>query len=244
MDTDERIHIELLKSLKRFSKSYVPNESHGKHSNLNSDESPVIHQKHILKKKPFSDVDEKLFMLSHYYSKNKKYILIDQIKMVHRKHSHEIVNWRKFSPDLKKMKLNDNNSPKQQHSHHKSNQLDDDLHGKCKLRQNIDCSIKEKTIKINLVNQKFKIADDFNEKKSNEFLNEKDECMTEVILSDKIEEEESNPIFDENAKGRISGLSTIRIKEYNDSLNDKKVKRKKVEDDSIKFLSELIENLN
>ena len=248
MDTDERIHIELLKSLKRFSKSYIPNEFRGKHKNSNTDNSPIIHQKHILKKKPLSDVDEKLFMLSHYYSKNKKYILIDQIKKVHKKLSQEIINWRGFSPKLKKMKkidMNDNNinSPKHQHRHHKSTQLEDDFEGQCKFCKNVHYKTQNKPIKLNLVSQKFKIANDFNEENSNKFLNEKDECMKEVILSDKIEKEESSHFNSKNEEEKINRISTIKFNVFNESLFSKRSNIKKIEDDSLKVLSDLIKDL-
>ena len=188
MNTNEKIHIELFKSLKRFSEIYIPTNSHNHNKNSN-----------------------------HY-----------------QKHSHEKIDIHRFSQDLKKIKkLNINfNSPKHDHKHRyrKSIQLPNNFHEK--EFYNNDCyKTPVVTIKINLVNQKFKIADNFNEKNSNQFLKEKDECLKEKILSDKIEEEEPFSFYDINENKNITELSFIRKTEYNNR------------EDSIKFLSGLIEDL-
>ena len=72
------------------------------------------------------------------------------------------------------------------------------------------------------------------------FLNEKDECLREEILSDKIEENQPTPFNKEEEN--IFDLSSIKENEST-SLNEKKTKGKKVVDDSIKFLSQLIHDI-
>ena len=173
MDTNEKIHKESLKILKKFAESYIPNKSYKKHENSSSN----VH-------------------------KNKR-----------------------FSPDIKKTKkmhLNDNIINSSKYNHNKS---------------------QDKTIKKNFVNQKFKIANDFNEENSNKFLNEIDESLKEEILSDKIEKEESIPFNDEDEKENLCEISSIKKDEYNGSLNNNHFKRKKYIDSSIEFLSELIDDL-
>ena len=60
------------------------------------------------------------------------------------------------------------------------------------INENFNCQIKQKKIKINLVSLKFKIANDYDEAHSNIFLNEKDECLKEIKLTDKIKKNEEN----------------------------------------------------
>ena len=100
----------------------------------------------------------------------------------------------------------------------------------------------DKIIKMNLVSRKFKIADDFNEKNSNKFLKEKDECLKKMTLSDKIEEE-SIYFYDKNAKNKLIRISTIKKNNINSNLNSKKIKKETIEDDSIAFLGELIDKI-
>ena len=159
-------------------------------------------------------------------------------------------NFHRFSSYLiekKKTKLKNNNinSSKINHQHrhhHKSTDLTSNFNLKNHLYKRDRYKTQDKNIKINLVNQKFKIADDFNEKNSNQFLNEKDEYLREVILSDKIEEEKAIHFYGENEKRNIYELSSISKNESNDDLNCK-AKRKIVKDDSVKFLWELIKDL-
>ena len=207
MDTNEKIHIESLKSLKKFAESCIPNKSFKKHENSSS---------------------------------------IDQ-----NKHFHEKINSPKrhknniLTPDIKKMKkmhLNDNivSSSKHNHKHHHKNSMlsfdfleDNRFHNKSQ----------DKPIKKNFVNQKFKIADDFNEENSNKFLNEKDECLKEVILSDKIEKKQFIPFNVEDEKEELNDLSPINKNEDNGCFINNHFKRKKNIDDSIEFLSELIDDM-
>ena len=100
----------------------------------------------------------------------------------------------------------------------------------------------DKIIKMNLVSRKFKIADDFNEKNSNKFLKEKDECLKKMTLSDKIEEE-SIYFYDKNAKNKLIRISTIKKNNINSNLNSKQIKKEIIEDDSIAFLGELIDKI-
>ena len=156
---------------------------------------------------------------------------------------------RRFSPDLKKLKkikLNGNTiiSPKHnQRRHHNTNTvLTNNFHGKSQFYEKTIYKSQDKPIKINLVSQKFKIANDFNEKNSNIFLNEKDECLREIILSDEIEEE-STDSHPKNKKESIHNLSIIKKNKINYNVNNKQNNMKIVKDDSEKYLSELIEEI-
>ena len=149
---------------------------------------------------------------------------------------------RRFSPNIKKTKKMyfDNNNPSNhnhKHRHHKSSELTINFHSKNRFYERDRYKSQDKPIKINLVSLKFKIADDFNEKNSNQFLNEKDECLREVILSDEIKEEESIPFF-------IDDLSPIDKNGYDFKLNSKLFKKKKDKDNSTTLLSKLIDDIN
>ena len=152
---------------------------------------------------------------------------------------------RRFTPDIKKMKKfnsNDINIDLQKNNRQQSNniinnQLIKNWHGKNELYKNTCSKSQDKPIKINLVSQKFKIADDFNEKNSNQFLNEKDECLREEILSDKIEEEEDNiHFYAENEKRNINHLLYTKTRKINCNLNSKQIKRKMIKAKLIKEL--------
>ena len=155
-------------------------------------------------------------------SVNRKHRKIDSLK----KHK------RIFSSDLIKMKKinssdDDINSAKNNYqNNHNSSQLTKNFHGKSLFYKNSYNKSLNKPIKINIVSQKFKIANDFNEKNSNEFLNEKDECLREQIISDEIEEEESINFYTKKEKGKINELSSIKQNEYKDYLNNKQFKKK------------------
>ena len=191
MDTDERIHIELLKRLKIFSEAYVTSRS-----NENTNES--------------------------------------------KKHSHEKTDKRhnrKFSPDIKKMKnMKITNIPKRRHF---KSIVSTNFNGKNKSDENIRCVPQNKPIKINLVSQKFKIADDFNERNSIQFLIEKDECLKKIILTDEIED----GFFDENEKDSLFNLSIIKKNGVNNDLSNKVINKKIIIDDSIASLSKLIDEI-
>ena len=145
---------------------------------------------------------------------------------------------KRFSPDIKKLKKinsNDNNNISQENNckqNHKSSQSTNNFNGKSLFYKNSYNKSQDKPIKKNIVSQKFKIADDFNEKNSNQFLNEKDECLREVFLSDKIEEDEFIHFCTKNEKRNISNIKKNKI---NDDFNIKQVKRKIAE-------TKLIEN--
>ena len=205
MDTSKKIHIELLRSLTKFSEAYTSYKSYKKSKNSYSN--------------------------------------------LHKKQPHEKFDSQRFSTDLiKKEKINSNNTNinsskhNYQHSYSKKSQLTNNLHEKTQFYKNDRYKSQDKPIKINLVNLKFKIANDFNEKNSNQFLKEKDECLREIILSDKIEED-SLHFYEENEKGSIYELSYIKKNEYNYNLNNKQINRKSIHDDSVDFLSELIKEL-
>ena len=207
MDTNEKLRIELIKRLRKFSEDYIPNYLHKNSKNSNSkDHKKYSGQKNDLSKRHKS----------------------------------------KFSCGQKKIILNNNiNSSKYNHLiNHKSDQYVNNFYRKNKLDKITRFKSQDKQIKINLVSQKFKIADDFNEKNSNQFLYEKDECLREIFLTDEIEEEESTPFGAENKNENILELSSIKQNETFGSLKNKQSKRKKYKDDSIEFLSELIENIN
>ena len=154
-----------------------------------------------------------------------------------KKHSDEKTNSRKRhkrtftnSKKTKKMKLNDDNThpPKNKHQNPLNTNivLKNNFHEKNKFHEINFNKSQDEPIKINLVSQKFKIANDFNEKNSNQFLNDKDECLREVILSDEIKENDSIHFYDENEKRNIFNLSLIKNDEVDDSLNIKKNKQK------------------
>ena len=205
MDTNKKIRIELLKSLRNFSENYNT-KPYNRQKNSNSNDQ--------------------------------------------KKDSNENNNLNTFSSDLikvKKMNSGDINldsfQHKYQHHHSKKSPLKNYFNEKNQFDKNTNYKSQDKPIKINLVSQKFKIADDFNEKNSNQFLKEKDECLREIILTDKIKEDESLHFYFENEKGNIYELSPINKNKNNENLNFKLVKRKIVEDDSVGFLSKLIEDL-
>ena len=216
-DIDKKLQIELLIRLKDFSDSYIPIKSHQKHKKIKYENSPITFQKTtIFDKLSFNDI-HKLSMYTNINSKNKLYSIIIQLKNECKIYSHEKIDSikrhkKRFSPNIKKTK--------------KINNYD---------KLDVYVRSKDKSIKKNFVNQKFKIADDFNEKNSKKFLNEKDECLREIILSDNIEDE-SISSYSEDEKESIFDLSSIKQKESNDCC-------KKVEGYSIKFLSELIKDL-
>ena len=190
MDTNDKIHVELLKRVKIFSETYVSNKS----------------------------------------PRNRK----NSISKYHKKHSNEKTKQHRLSYDLKnikKMKVNDNiNSSKlSNHYNYKNRQLTNNFDEKNEFYKYNRYKSQDKPIKINLVNQKFKIADDFNEKNSNQFLKEKDECLKKINLTDEIDEEEFIPFYVINEKESM--LSSINKNECN------------YKDDSLKFLSKLVEDL-
>ena len=176
---------------------------------------------------------------------------------IHKKHSHEKHNSPKkhhkriYSPDIRKIKKKSSNynnftSPKHVHQHHhyhKNIKLENVLYEENQLYNRDRFLSQDKPIKMNFVSQKFKIADDFNEKNSNQFLKEKDECLREVILSDKIEDEKVSPFLEVNEKGSLYELSPINKTDNEYNLNSKKIKRKKYENDSSNFLFELFDYL-
>ena len=201
---------------------------------------------------------ETLNSLTEAYSPNKK--SHENQKSIHsnvsKKHSHKKIDSpkkrkTKFSPDIKKMKnINSNNknnsSPKRKnhHNRHRTSIFTSNIHEeKNEIYDREKTKSQDKKIKINLVSQKFKIADDFNEKNSNQFLKEKDECLKAIILSDKIEEEKAIPFYVESGKGSIYEISSIKQNEDEDSLNKRKIKRKKYKNDSTNLLFELVYSL-
>ena len=209
MDTNEKINLQTLNTLKRDSETHTPIKSYENYKNSNSND----HKKNSHKK-----LDSK---------RHKK---------------------RRLSPDVKKMKkINSNknikNSPKFQPNHHKSSKLKSYFFEENKFCYKEKTKSQDKKIKINLVSLKFKIADDFNEKNSNQFLKEKDECLKAIILSDKIEEEKAIPFYVESGKGSIYEISSIKQNEDEDSLNKRKIKRKKYKNDSTNLLFELVYSL-
>ena len=233
MDINEKIHNELLKRVKRFSESYA-NNSNKIYKKINYNNSPITYSKNSLFQR-FS-LDNNL-MFSDSNSKHKLYSIINLLKNDTKKYYREKIDSnnkhkRRFSPVLKRIKkinLNNNksNTPKNnQCYHYKNNKLINDSDEENQIYKNIRYKTQDKKIKINLVNQKFKIADDFNEKNSKQFLKEKDECLKKMILTDEIEEEGFIPFCAENENESI--LSSINKNEY---------------DDSIQFISELIRDL-
>ena len=266
MDVDHKIHIELLRRLKIFSETYVSDNSPLNNKKSNYSNSPIIHEKNNLLNRFSLNNDEKLTTFSNFNYKYRLLNIINQLKSENQKHSHEKTNSPKSdkkrfslsSQKKKKTNLNENNKIQihkdnykdSYQNHHKNGELINNIYGIKQFYNNGNnycCKIKQKKIKKNFVNQKFKIADDFNEENSNKFLNEKDECLKEVILSDKIKKEKPIPIIKEDEKEDIYDLSyqlsSIRKNESNNCLISKKNKRKKGEDDTTKFLSELVKNL-
>ena len=221
MDTNKKFHFQSLKGVEYFSEIFSPiKKKTENHHSINSD----VHKKHS---------DEK-----------------NNSPKRHHK--------RRLSPDIKKMKkmsskYNNYNSPKrnhhQHHHNHKSSKETDNIKEQNQLYDRYHYKSQDKPIKMNLVSRKFKIADDFDEKNSNQFLKEKDECLREVILSDEIEEEKINNYLTINDKksmiGSINDLSPInQVVDY--SLNSKKINKKNKKNqkgDSTNFLFELINDL-
>ena len=199
MDTNKKIHAELLKSLRRFSENYIPIKPHK--SNKNS------------------------------YSNN------------HKEHSHGKSDSNIFSSDLIKVKNISSNDINIKHHYNKNSPIANNFQRENQIYKNDLDKSQDKQIKINLVSQKFKIANDFNEKNSNKFLNEKDECLREIFLTDKIEEDESFHFFIKNEKGNIYELSPIRKNKNNDNLYSKLFKRKIMEVDNKGFFLESNEDL-
>ena len=243
MDTNEKIHIELLKRIKIFSETYVSDKSHKSHKKTNYNHSPIIYPKNsFFQNLPLKD-NEKLSILSNFNPKYKFYNIISELKTDNKNHPHEKTDSnkkskRKFLSELKKMKKMDinrniNNSPKHNYQkyHHKNSQLINNFSGKKQICKDLHYKPQDKTIKLNLVNQKFKIADNFNEKNSNQFLKEKDECLKKLVLTDEIKNEEFIPFYVVDENENAQELSYIRKKEHNER------------DDSIKLILGLIEDL-
>ena len=196
---NEKIHIELLKRIKIFSETYVSNKLHKNQKTINNyNHSPVIYPKTSLFQNLPLNNDVKLSTLSNCNPKSKLYNIICQLKNDHKKHSrgktdsHKIYK-RRFLSNLKKMKKmnlikNIINSAEHnyQNYHFRNTQLINNFREKNQINKNVHNKPQNKVIKLNLVNQKFKIADDFNEKNSNQFLKEKDECLKKIILTDEI----------------------------------------------------------
>ena len=229
METNKKKYIEQIKKSKKISEINIPIKSQKYH--INSDSN--VHKIHSPEKAIIStDKNRNQHIESIKFSesnikiksrKNHKNLYSNEYKL----HSHENIDqykkYKRSAPDIlktQKKKLNDNNSPKHNHRrHHKSSQLASNFHGKSLFCKNVSKS-QDRPIKINLVSQKFKIANDFNEKNSNEFLNEKDECLREVILSDEIvEDEEYIHFYDEHGKKNIYNLLPIKKNKNNISLH-------------------------
>ena len=203
MDTDEKIHLELIKRLKIFAESIISDKSNGNINNSNS----IANKKHSLEKT----------------DPNKK----------HKK------KFTSFYKQMKKMNLSTSiYSPKNNHHMNITNSFFGESYEKFLNKS------QDKPIKMNLVAQKFKIADDFNEKNSNQFLDEKDECLREVFLTDEIEEEKCiNFSAEKKRKKNKKKSPNSKKNKINDNLSNKKNKRKIVKDDSEKYLSGLIEEM-
>ena len=145
MDTNKKIHIELLKSLRRFSENYIPIKPYKSNKNSNSNN--------------------------------------------HKEHSHGKSDLNRFSSHLIKVKnISSNNininSLKYEFQHHyfKNSPIANNFQRKNQIYKNVLDKSQDKQIKINLVSQKFKIADDFNERNSIQFLIEKDECLKKIMI--------------------------------------------------------------
>ena len=193
-------------------------------------------------------------MFSDSNSKHKLYSIINLLKNDTKKYYREKIDSnnkhkRRFSPVLKRIKkinLNNNksNTPKNnQCYHYKNNKLINDSDEENQIYKNIRYKTQDKKIKINLVNQKFKIADDFNEKNSNQFLNEKDECLREVILTDEIKEEVPIYFYAKNENENLYKLSSIKKDKVNENLNSIQINKKIIEDDSGSSLTKLIKEI-
>ena len=239
MDMEEKIHIELLKSIKIFKETYVSYKSNKNHKKINYNHSPIIYPKNAIFQKFPLDDEEKFSVLSNNNPKYKLYNIICQLKKDHKKRSREKIDSIKkhkhrLSHDLKKMeKTNLNKNIIITPKHHPNNvekiQLINNFRGKNQIYKNDSYKPQDNTIKLNLVNQKFKIADDFNEKNSNQFLKEKDECLKKLFLTDEIEEEDFIPSYSIIKKERKHKLSCIRKNKYIDG------------DDSVKSILGLIQ---
>ena len=147
---------------------------------------------------------------------------------------------------MKEINLNDNNNSSKKNPLHHLNaktELTNNFYKKNQFYVKTFLKSQDKSIKINLVSQKFKIANDFNEKNSNQFLNEKDECLREVILSDKIEEEKPIHFYAENENKNINNLSAIKKNGFSSYVNSNQIKKTIVEYDSERSLTRLIEEI-
>ena len=205
MDTNQKIHLELLKRLTKFSETYLSNKQFESYKKSNTNNP----KKYSNEKK-----------------KNKK-IFSTKLKI------------------MKKMKSNGYISPikyNYQHSLNTYTNLTNNFTEKDEINKNSRYKSQNKKIKINLVSLKFKIADDFNEINSNQFLNEKDECLREEILSDEIKEEVPY-FYAKSKKENIHKLSSRKKNRVNNNLNSKKIKKIIIEDDSEASLTKLIEEI-
>ena len=101
MDTNERIHIELLKRIKIFSEIYASDKSHTNHKKKHNN-SPIIYPKNpLFQKLPLND-DEKVSSFLNFKPKYKLYNLINQLKNDHKKHSSNASkhNYQQFNSQL------------------------------------------------------------------------------------------------------------------------------------------------
>ena len=106
------------------------------------------------------------------------------------------------------------------------------------LKKKYEYKIPRKKIKINMVSQKFKIANDYDEINSNIFLKEKDECLKSFKLTDKIEEDEGelSPISFVYQKINFTANKRYRNCNSCDFTNNLS--------DSEKYLSQLLMGVN
>lgn len=249
MDTEDKFHSEYMKNTKMFSQSCIPkNPKKYNRTKSKNQKSIGTHKKQkitsILKNINNETSDKKSSALTSYpsgykddsnpYDFDKKYSY--STKKSQNKNKKKKIR----TPDPRKKSISHTkdltNAIQHHHHHHKKKYF---LSKFDFIRKINYCKSHEKPIKLNLVSQKFKLADDFNEQNSLKFLYEKDLYLQEMILSDEILEEEDSINLSKNLKDISSIFKVVDDSIYSRPYNDKKNKA----DDSIYFISELIKDI-
>ena len=165
-------------------------------NSINEDSPNKKHSKHRKKRNDLEKENNLNAELNkNIYKKHKTSCLPDRLKRRTIKFPHEnkkriIKNW-KYSKELENIgKINQSTKSFTPILNCRSYSPDDYQNNKNIFNENLDYQDNQKEVKTNMVSEKFKIANDFDEEHSNIFLKEKDEGLKQVILSDVIEESE------------------------------------------------------
>ena len=246
----EKTHKKTSKLHKFSTKTYITETNDTKFNSTNAEFSP---KKFLKRHKKYYDVENES-NLNNYINFNLK---LDNNIITKKKSSCNVALLKrqsiKFTHHSNKRKINSNlKSDKELENFGKINSstksftpvlgLHSYFHDRHYKKENIingnfNCKIKQKKIKINLVSLKFKIANDYDEAHSNVFLNEKDECLKEIKLTDKIEENdfELSPISPTSQEKKFAGNKLWKNFKSFYCLNNSS--------DSVEYLSQILKEV-